>query len=151
MLKRKILVLNPKLCTGCEACVYTCIGIKGRGPSRVRVDSNEAEGCFRPILCVGCIDRPCLFCCPFGAIRFSRRLNLPLINEKKCIGCDKCSKICPFETIIIDVERKKAIKCDVCRGKPACAEACIPGAISYVLLTKETALQKHFLLIQKKG
>ena len=150
MLNKKILIIDHKSCTGCEACVYTCSGVKGGTPSRVRIDSNDAEGDFKPILCVGCVDQPCLFSCPFGAIHFSFRLNLPVIEENKCTGCRKCSQICPFEAIIIDREEKKAFKCDVCNGKPACVEACIPGAIRYVTLTKEIAFQKHLQLISMK-
>lgn len=144
-------MIDPSQCTGCEACVYTCSGAKEGTPSRVRVKADEAEGRYRPDLCVGCIDHPCLFSCSFGAIRFSFRVNMPVIDEKKCTGCGLCLKVCPFDVIVLDSNRKKAFKCDCCNGKPACAEACIPGAIIYTPLNKETALKKHVQLISEKG
>jgi Fe-S-cluster-containing hydrogenase component 2 len=39
---------------------------------------------------------------------------------------------CIYGGIEIDSMTKKAIKCDLCRGNPACVKACDYGAIEYV-------------------
>jgi len=54
--------------------------------------------------------------------------NIVYVEEKECIGCARCVKACPFEPKRIQINRnKKAIKCDLCRGRengPACIEYC---------------------------
>lgn len=80
----------------------------------------------------------CNFLCPVGAIQnlihilgckfnFVYRLK---ISQKKCIGCKKCSNVCPMNSI--KIQKNKAIYnkynciiCDVCINK------CPVGAISY--------------------
>ena len=84
--------------------------------------------------------------CPEGAIKVSKRINLPRINLEKCSGCGLCAKVCPLGAI--DVEGKKAYKCDLCGGRPDCAEVCIPGAIRYETLNRDTARKKIQYLVK---
>ena len=57
-----------------------------------------------------------------------------LIDEKLCVGCKYCIVACPYNARIYDEERGVADKCWLCLpwvlggGKPACVEACVPGA-----------------------
>ena len=41
-----------------------------------------------------------------------------------------CVTACVYGGIAIDPRTKKAIKCDLCNGDPACVKACDYGAIS---------------------
>jgi Fe-S-cluster-containing hydrogenase component 2 len=141
-MKKKTLIIDPNLCTGCEACVYVCATRHWGTPARIRLIADEAEGRFLPINCVGCPDRPCTLVCPEKAVWHSRRLNLPLIRIDKCTGCGLCVKVCPLNVIFLNRRKKKAYKCDLCAGKPACAEACIPKAIRYEYLNQNTARDK---------
>ena len=81
-----------------------------------------------------------------GDVRSPGRL---VIAAKNCRGCRSCQLACSFEKAgvfnparsMILIERDlstghtapmiKPVGCDLCGGKPACAEACKYGAISY--------------------
>ena len=42
-----------------------------------------------------------------------------------------CVMVCPFGAIVMDIEEKNALKCDMCpdRDTPACVEACPTKAL----------------------
>lgn len=61
---------------------------KGCVPSRVFVTN----------LCQGCVARPCLNSCSFGAISIVKGKSV--INGEKCKGCMKCIKVCPYNAIV---------------------------------------------------
>ncbi len=69
-----------------------------------------------------------------------KKLEGEIYRPGKCIGCGLCVAACPFEVarINLDDERKKAVKCDLCKdraGGPVCVEVCTRQALKYV--TKE--------------
>ncbi len=41
----------------------------------------------------------CIKACKFGAISFSDKTNMPIINLEKCVGCGACVKSCPRKLI----------------------------------------------------
>ena len=61
---------------------------KGCVPSRVFVTN----------LCQGCVARPCINSCSFGAISIVKGKSV--IDGKKCKGCMKCVKVCPYSAIV---------------------------------------------------
>lgn len=61
---------------------------KGCVPSRVFVTN----------LCQGCVARPCLASCGFGAITIVDGKSI--IDGDKCKGCMKCVKVCPYSAIV---------------------------------------------------
>lgn len=61
---------------------------KGCVPSRVFVTN----------LCQGCVARPCLNSCNFGAISIVDGKSV--IDGEKCKGCMKCVKVCPYSAIV---------------------------------------------------
>ncbi len=64
--------------------------------------------------CYGCLS--CVYSCPTGAISIEKRFDefaFPTVDTKKCINCDKCSKVCPNDTadsIVSPVKRTFALK-----------------------------------------
>jgi Fe-S-cluster-containing hydrogenase component 2 len=45
-----------------------------------------------------------------------------------------CVVACPFGAIVLDGDRRHAIKCDLCGGaEPWCVRFCEPGALAYEL------------------
>lgn len=61
---------------------------KGCVPSRVFVTN----------LCQGCVARPCVNACKFGAISIINGKSV--INGEKCKGCMKCISVCPYSAIV---------------------------------------------------
>ena len=53
-----------------------------------------------------------------------------------------CVTACVYGGIAIDPRTKKAIKCDLCNGDPACAKACDYGAIK-VATVKDDGFQQR--------
>ncbi len=77
---------------------------KGCVPSRVFVTN----------LCQGCVARPCLNSCNFGAVSIIDGKSV--IDGDKCKGCMKCVKACPYSAIV--------------KIKVPCEDACPVGAIA---------------------
>ncbi|MBO7299756.1 MAG: 4Fe-4S binding protein [Kiritimatiellae bacterium] len=81
----------------CEA------GCSGCPSARVIVTPN----------CRGCLNRPCMYSCPKGAISIVNQVST--IDYSKCINCGKCTTVCPYHAIV-----KTTVPCE---------EACPTGAI----------------------
>jgi len=77
---------------------------KGCVPSRVFVTN----------LCQGCVARPCLNSCNFGAVSIVDGKSI--IDGAKCKGCMKCVKVCPYSAIV--------------KIKVPCEDSCPVGAIA---------------------
>lgn len=77
---------------------------KGCVPSRVFVTN----------LCQGCVARPCLTSCNFGAVSIINGKSV--IDGEKCKGCMKCVKACPYSAIV--------------KIKVPCEDVCPVGAIA---------------------
>lgn len=77
---------------------------KGCVPSRVFVTN----------LCQGCVARPCLNSCKFGAISIENGKSV--IDGSKCVGCMKCTTVCPYYAIV--------------KIRVPCEEACPVSAVA---------------------
>jgi len=64
-------------------------------------------------LCQGCVARPCISSCKFGAISIVNGRSV--IDETKCKKCQMCVKACPYNAIV-----KVSVRCE---------DACPVGAI----------------------
>lgn len=56
------------------------------------------------------------------------------INEEQCIGCGRCSEVCPGTLIEMTAQHKAAIlyPCD-CWGCASCLKECPVGAVRFFL------------------
>jgi Fe-S-cluster-containing hydrogenase component 2 len=54
------------------------------------------------------------------------------IDANQCIGCALCVQYCPVDMVHLDPDTKKAVKCELCQGDPACVAACPTGALEFV-------------------
>lgn len=79
------------------------VACKGCAPSQIVVTD----------LCQGCVARPCLSSCKFGAI--SIKEGKSTIDASKCKKCQMCMKTCPYNAIV--------------RRTVPCEDACPVGAI----------------------
>ena len=93
--------------------------------------------------CRGCVARPCMMNCPKNCISFEH--GQAHINEKACISCGICAKVCPYHSIVFqpipceqacpvnaivqDKNGKQDILADKCINCGKCLQACPFGAI----------------------
>ena len=144
--KRRVLYLSlpdkaDRICSGCETCQLMCslqnTGAFNPKKSRIKVVPLSV-GITIPITCQQCEDPWCQRACPEKAIVRHKKLNLVVVDEKKCTGCAACIGACPFGIMAYDPERKKAMKCDLCGGDPACVKYC-PSQVLVLAGNQESA------------
>ncbi len=127
---RPRLVFDPSLCTGCRICQLACSFRLhgGYNPATAPIgieDRLEGLGAEATV-CRQCARPYCLMVCPGKAVAAADG-EVVVIDPDKCNGCGLCRDYCPWGGITI-VERK-AYKCDLCLGKPACVAECPTGAL----------------------
>ncbi len=106
--------------------------------------SCEESKYFVTSSCMGCTAKPCEKNCPFGAISIINEKSV--IDEKKCIKCGMCEKVCPYHAIIYkprpceevcpvnaiyrdEKTKTQKIQQDKCISCGKCMNACPFGAI----------------------
>ncbi len=131
-LKRRVLYVSlpdqaDRICSGCETCQLMCslqnTGAFNPKKSRIKVVPLSV-GITIPVTCQQCEDPWCQRACPEKAIVPHKKMNLVVVDEKKCTGCMACIGACPYGIMVYDPEKKKALKCDLCGGDPACVQYC---------------------------
>ncbi len=137
------IVQYPKeysLCTGCHSCEIICglvhEGVAGPDYGRIQVSLAPVNNLIHSVFpCEQCADHPCYNACPKKneAMCIDEETGVVYIVQEKCIGCGLCAKSCKFtpSRIVfnkeVDRKKRKARKCDLCRGReggPACIEHC---------------------------
>ena len=69
----------------------------------LKVSKSKCQKCpfnqvFVTNLCQGCLARPCMSTCKFGAISFKKGFSY--IDQSKCKKCQMCIKVCPYNAIV---------------------------------------------------
>ena len=131
----KLLMTDPKKCTGCGLCEIACsiklTGMSSTARSRISIVTWDAER-FLPVMCQQCEDAPCVNACPREALGHDQGLNRVEIDYDKCIACRMCVAACPYGAMRYEEDRSRVFKCNQCDGAPECVNWCLPGALFYV-------------------
>lgn len=98
------MVIDLKLCIGCNSCTMACKAAHGTQPGVCWCKVMEKETgkypqvtrLFVPVLCNHCREPLCESVCPTGAT-FTNGDGLVLIDYDKCIGCRACMLACPYQ------------------------------------------------------
>ncbi|KLU59300.1 anaerobic dimethyl sulfoxide reductase chain B [Peptococcaceae bacterium CEB3] len=136
---------NSKKCVGCRGCEMACKNLyqpyaKLRWRQVFQINENSyplPTRMFFSMACNHCAEPQCLKVCPVGA--YTKRSDGVVIHDdSRCIGCRLCAMACPYDRPQFNPEMGIVQKCNLCfqrldQGKkPACVEACIPGALELV-------------------
>ncbi|MEM2897089.1 MAG: 4Fe-4S dicluster domain-containing protein [Candidatus Bathyarchaeia archaeon] len=147
-MNKKLLIADPKVCSGCRICELICSfhheGVFNPSKSRVRVVRIEPPAYDFPVACKQCGKPPCKSACPVNAIKKNYN-GILYVDDEACIGCDACAQACPFGAIGLDPERGIAMMCDSC-GE--CVKRCPPRTLR--LLSPEAIADQRAVLYAKR-
>jgi len=85
----------------------------------------------------------CRYLCPLGAVTaIFAKFGLTSIkrDNKKCIDCGVCDKICPVKVKISNVDKIKSVECIDCTS---CVSSCSKSALSIKLFNEKVSIKKY--------
>ena len=117
-------------CSGCRRCEIACaISHEGKTwpeAARIRVFMS-VPGVEIPHTCFQCEDYPCVKACPEEALSVNKRTAAVMVDNSKCTACGNCIEACPGRVPHMHPVENHIVICDLCGGKPKCAQACQEG------------------------
>lgn len=132
-------------CIACHACEAAC-SEKNDLPAHISFRSvGYVEGGTFPdfkrmnisMACNHCDDPVCLKGCPTRAYTKFAEFGAVLQDPDICFGCGYCTWVCPYNAPQLDPIKGQVSKCNMCVDrlevglKPACAAACLAGALDF--------------------
>jgi DMSO reductase iron-sulfur subunit len=132
-------------CIACHACEAAC-SEKNDLPAHISFRSvGYVEGGTYPdfhrmnisMACNHCDDPVCLKGCPTRAYTKFAEYGAVLQDPDICFGCGYCTWVCPYNAPQLDPIKGEVSKCNMCVDrlevglKPACASACLAGALDF--------------------
>jgi len=150
------LVYDSRLCLGCQSCMYACSmaheGMASPSLSRIQIVKDAPSFTKYPYditmaVCRQCVTPLCVQNCPTGACHVDEAHgHVRMIDQAKCIGCQRCLAACPQKPhrTIWNPAKRKSAKCDLCADAPfwsqaggpsghqACVETCAVKALKLV-------------------
>jgi len=150
------LVYDSRLCLGCQSCMFACSmtheGEANPSLSRIQIIRDAPSFTKYPYditmsVCRQCVSPLCVQNCPTGACHVDEAHgNVRMIDQSKCIGCQRCLAACPQRPHrpVWNPAKAKSTKCDLCADAPfwsqpggptghqACVETCPVKALKLV-------------------
>ena len=137
------MTVDQRLCVTCNACVLACKNENQVPDGAARCWTAQVEWGVFPKLavetrserCNHCEKAPCVTACPTRASHYEPG-GIVEVTKDKCIGCKACIVACPYEARYLHPDGY-VDKCNFCvhrvreGKKPACAQVCPTGAISF--------------------
>jgi Fe-S-cluster-containing dehydrogenase component len=164
------MLVDTTVCAGCRGCEAACSEANGLPPPAADVDVlkerrdtgpeaftvvNGTEGPngeprYAKRQCMHCLEPACASACPVRAL--DKQPEGPVTYKgDRCMGCRYCMVACPFEIPKYQYDKAAPLvrKCQFCAKrqaegkKPACAEACPTGALTFGKRGALIELAKH--------
>ncbi|RPH32717.1 MAG: hypothetical protein EHM93_08330 [Bacteroidales bacterium] len=144
-MKDKGFIFDYSKCVGCHACIVGCYNENRTNPPIAWRQVNALNDKKIPlagflnlsIACNHCIEAPCLKACPAKAYSRDGITGAVIHQPEKCIGCKYCTWACPYDAPKYNPQKGIVEKCHLCNHliikghKPACANQCPTGALSF--------------------
>jgi len=166
----KRIYCNLDTCIGCKSCELACAIEHSKSKDlflaireeplprrRIQVQSSLSKGTRAPtaaieyipypLQCRHCDEPLCVLACMSAAIHKDEVTGTVIIDEDKCVGCGMCMMVCPFGALVMDKERKVALRCGHCieSDEPACVKACPTKSLLF------GELEEFEAKLEKKG
>jgi anaerobic dimethyl sulfoxide reductase subunit B len=144
--------VNSDACSGCRTCQVACkdknnlaAGLHWRRVYEVVAGgwlkkgdawTNSVVAYHLSVACHHCIEPVCGKQCSVEAI-WKRPDGIVLIDQSRCIKCNKCRADCPYEAIRYEAATNTVSKCDFCADlidagqRPTCVSACPNRALDF--------------------
>ncbi len=142
---QKGFIFDSNKCTGCNACQIACslendveFPLNWRQVNTFNAMRHPDIPHFHlSMACNHCFDPPCMIYCP--ALAFSKDPSTGAVNidQKKCIGCQYCSWVCPYDAPQFNPLSRVIEKCTFCSHRlednllPACVALCPTNALQF--------------------
>lgn len=144
-MQRNFIFCDPEKCTGCGICELVCSAVKDGAfnPLLSRIRMVRTEPFFlinMSIACRLCEDPKCVRSCPKKALRADEETRVIIVDEDRCDGCSWCVQACEFGAMILHMDNKRVVACDLCGLDPKCVYYCPKEALA--LMTTEEIGQK---------
>jgi len=137
-------VFDANKCVGCHACVVACAienqlkaGFNWRQVYSFNPQNIDGIGHHHlSLACNHCQEAVCITQCPASAIRRNSDTGIVLIDTQKCMGCNYCTWVCPYDAPGFDSENGIMTKCTLCEHRisegqePACVSICPVDALN---------------------
>ena len=134
--EREVAVREQLPGNNCGACGYAgCDALAGaiaRGEAPVNLCTPGGDSCTRSLADLMHVPVPA------RGVRASEEL-VALIDQSRCIGCTKCSKICPYDSISGKLKEKHWVDPSLCMGCEKCLPVCPAKCIAMKPLEPTTA------------
>lgn len=98
-------------------------GVFNPAMARIRVEYDEEENAYSPVICRHCEEPACADACHVGAMSRDERTGAVVIDGKACILCLECVEACPYGALNVAPDGA-VLKCDLCGGDPVCVRFC---------------------------
>ena len=139
--------IDLRKCIGCDACSLAC-----KQENNVQIGElwNQVYGSesgdyprvnvqVLTMLCQQCPDAPCKRTCDSLGYRaiIRRPDGILYVDAARCMGCQRCIPVCPYNSMAFNTQTKKAEKCHLCMHRidkglePACVITCLAVTREY--------------------
>ncbi|KUO49744.1 MAG: hypothetical protein APF76_00410 [Desulfitibacter sp. BRH_c19] len=132
------ILYDTEKCINCQQCVKACNEEYNLQPEEAYLGVKEfrEDGKYfrKRSSCMHCEDAACVTACPTKAL-YKGNNGLTYVDSSKCIGCQYCKRVCPYEAI--KMKNGRVSKCVGCQSfveegnVPRCVKVCPAEALSF--------------------